>query len=108
MNFSYTDLLELLLKLGPKLPEAWSRIQTIIVNARELYEMFAVGQQPPLAFGAPPTSFDIELEDKVMAAFNGMPQGAFGAPDFPRIREVWAFLKDHPELIKLLLSLLAL
>lgn len=108
MKFDYTDWLELLIKIGPKLPEAWEKIQAIITNARELLAMFSTGQAPPVAFAMPLQSYEIELESKVLASFSGVPAGAYGAPDFPRLREVFQFLREHPELLKLLLTLLAL
>jgi hypothetical protein len=108
MSFSYSDLLELLLKLGPKLPVVWEEVQKIISAVQTIRGLLVTGQASPTFAAEPITSYDIELESQVLAQFSGAAPGAFGAPDFPRLREVFQFIKAHPELLKLLLTLLAL
>ena len=106
MSFSYSDLLELLLKRGPRLPQAWEEIQKIIAAVQSLCDMFVTGQTSPTFAAEPITSFDMELESQVLAQFSGVAHGAFGAPDFPRLREIFAFLREHPELWAALLKIL--
>lgn len=108
MSISYSDLLELFLKFGSKLPIVWEEIQKIISSIQAIRGILAGNQSQPMLTSTmlEVQSYDIELESQVMALFNGVPAEQFGAPDFPRLRQVFEFVKQHPELLKILLSLL--
>lgn len=98
---TYKDFLLWLVALGPKLPTALTIIQELIEKAGELAALL-LGPAPLLA-AATPTTEEVKLEGDVMAAATGA--GAFAAAG--PLRDLWAFIKANPELVKWLLTLFA-
>ena len=104
---SYQDLLKALLALGPKLPEAFARLQHIVAECQEL-AAFLSGKEA--VFGAQPMELTVaeqSLESEVCAALAGVDEGKFGAiGDGTLLRTLFTVIRDNPDLLKLVIALL--
>ena len=104
---SYADLLRALIALGPKLPEAFARLQHIVAECQEL-AAFLAGKEA--LFGAQPmelTAAEQALESEACAALAGVHEGKFGAiGDGTLLRTLFTVIRDNPDLLKLVVGLL--
>ena len=104
---SYQDLLKALIALGPKLPEAFARLQHIVAECQEL-AAFLSGKEA--IFGAQPmelTATEQSLESELCAALAGVEEDKFGAiGDGTLLRTLFTVIRENPDLFKLILGLL--
>ena len=104
---SYADILKALIALGPKLPEAFARLQRIVAECQEL-AAFLSGKEA--IFGAMPMELTVaeqSLESEACAALAGVEEGKFGAiGDGTLLRTLFTVIKENPDLFKLILGLL--
>ena len=107
VHMSYTDFLKALIALGPKLPEAFARLQRIAAECQEL-AAFLSGKEA--LFGAQPMELNAteqSLESEACAALAGVDEGKFGAiGDGTLLRTLFTVIRDNPELLKLVIALL--
>ena len=103
----YAQFLKLLLALGPKLPQVMALVQHIVSDVQEL---IALVKGTPALFGADSLELNAAEqcdEDAVLAALGGANEGTFGAiGDGTFLRAICQFVKNNPELLQLILSLL--
>lgn len=95
----FVELLNLILSFGPRIPEIMERIQHIIAEIQELVELIHPGVFAAAATEEAMTAEEIELQSKIMEACPS--SGTFAGP----FQSIWAFIKAHPEIVTLLLSL---
>ena len=109
---SYADLLKALIALGPKLPEAFARLQRIVAECQEL-AAFLSGKEA--IFGAMPMELTVaeqSLESEACEALTGvecesLEPGKFGAiGDGTLLRTLFTVIRDNPDLLKLVIALL--
>lgn len=100
---SYLDFLTKLIALGPKLPQLVLIIQDIVRLVQEAIELM-VGPLP-LKADFEPSGAELTKENEVMAALQGH-GGTEGIGDGSVLRFLFKFMKDHPELLALVLKLL--
>ena len=106
---SYLDFLKHLIALGPKFPQLLVILQEIVEKFQEAVSIIT-GQ--PLTFkGTDTASLKVSAEeiDKERQLTNievqaGETHGAIG--DGMILRQLWAFLRENPELLTFVLSLL--
>lgn len=109
---SYLSLLKALLALGPKLPEAFQRIQRIIAEVQELWGIV----KPQLEDDAStlqivddtelePSDEEAAAEAEVFAALT--PSGSLALGDGAILRKLFGALASNPELWALIIGLLS-
>lgn len=108
---TYLKFLQALLALGPKLPSIMEKIQHIVEDVQEIIALLNPG---PFAAAAAEPSFSAsakeeQVESEVMAALapSGEPGTMKAIGDGAFLRAIWSFVQKNPELLSLLLSLLA-
>lgn len=101
---SYLDFLKALVALGPKFPALLVILQEIVEKFQEAIRL-VTGQQP--LFGAAPEATAEEIDQERKLENLALQSGELhGAGERGGLREIWAFIKAHPELLTLILSLL--
>lgn len=108
MGTTYKDFLLALLALGPKLPRIWEELQAIIAHVQALIGLVVPADATPPA-GLPGTlalttvtTDEADLEAAIAYKL-ATPTSAF---DGSLLRGVLTFLRDNPQLLTFLLSLL--
>lgn len=103
---AYLDWLKLLLALGPKLPEVFASVQRLIAEFRVLLGLIRphASPEPGHLELVSVTPDEAELEAQVAAAL--VPEGTLAAFDGTLLRRVYTFLREHPELAAVLVTLL--
>ncbi len=115
MNFDYVAFLKLLVKLGPKAPVIYQQL-AIIVNALKIIRDTVMEPTAIGYFQEPLTPELIALEDDALLQINpqviGAPGQRFERIGSGNLRQLFAtlmqFAKEHPELVKLLLTLITI
>jgi hypothetical protein len=103
---NYLSFLKLLIALGPKLPQVMVLVQHIVSDVQEIVALLK-----PATFGAAefvPNATEQEAEGEVLAALAGSSETFAGIGDGAILRNIFAFLQAHPELLQLILTLLKL
>jgi hypothetical protein len=103
---TYLDFLRKLLALGPKLPDVFEHIQHIISDVQAILRLVK-GEEP--LFGEVAMELNAteqQAEGEVLAAMAGSSE-TFGAFDGTLLRRAFEFIKAHPEMLQLILSLLS-
>jgi hypothetical protein len=102
---NYLEFLNLLLSLGDKLPVIFKAVQTLIADVKSLVALVKPGAAP--AGGdlqlVNVTAEELEAEGKIAYAMADGGQALF---DGDLLRKVFAFAKDHPQLLTFLMGLL--
>lgn len=107
---NYLKFLQILLALGPKLPAIVEKVQHIIEDVQAIIALLQLG---PFAasgetlFTATPEELAVESEVMAAIAPTGAPGTMKAIGDGAFLRRIWTFVQEHPELLTLLLSLLA-
>lgn len=99
---AYADLLKILLSLGPKLPEIWTKLTAIWALVQEVLAIVRPAAQPGTLAIVDVTADEAALESQVALAIAG-PGAAF---DGSLLRRLFAFARDNPEFMAFLISLL--
>ena len=108
---TYKDFLTALLALGAKLPQL---VPILLAIIDQIQQAIVIIQGSAKTFGAAadfqPTAKEVALEGELMVAAGTMPKGTFGAIGdgtlIQLVRQIWSFLKDNPEIMAFILSLL--
>ena len=99
---AYAEFLRKLLSLGPKLPEIIARIQDIIDNIEAIVVLVGGGFSAAMAPADASDPGEVaSLENEIATAVEGR-AGVIS----DGMRRLFDFVKAHPELMTLLLSLL--
>jgi len=108
---TYQDFLTALIAIGNKIPQLVPILLAIIDQVQQAIAI--IQGHPAHAFGAgefSPSADEAALEGQLVAAAGEHPKGTFGAIGdgtlIEVIRQVWLFIKDNPELMQLILTLL--
>lgn len=105
MSATYKDFLLALLAIGPRLPKIWDELQAIVAHVQALIGLVMPPDKTPAAGTlsiVQPTLDETELESTIAYKLAG-PTAAF---DGSILRGVFAFLRDNPQLLTLIMSLL--
>lgn len=101
---TYLKFLQLLVALGPKFPALWVIVQEIVEKVQEAIRLIT-GAEP--LFGVPfAESSAAEVAEEAKLASLTQASGLQGAGERGTLRDIWTFIKENPELLALILSLL--
>ena len=116
---NYLDFLTWLSGLGEKLPQIVAYIQAIVVACEGLVTLLAPSPKKLMSAAAPPSAEEMALEHTIALSLSSsgvLPhKKEFGAAtgttekaawDGTILRQLWAFIQAHPEIITFLLTLL--
>lgn len=104
----YLTFLKALLALGPKLPQIMALVQHIVADVQEILVLV----RPEQVFTASDVSMELNkteqrMEDEVLVAMEGSGNETFAGGDRGVLRSLFDFIKQNPELLKLIIALLA-
>lgn len=101
---TYLDFLKLVLKLGPKIPQAMAIIEHIISDVQELYALVmdvpATGDDPMYV-----TESEGALEVEVAGRFASA-EPVYGIGSIELLRSIYAFLQKNPKVAELIFTIL--
>jgi hypothetical protein len=104
---SYLTLLKAFLSLGPRLPEVFQRVQRIVAEVQELWEILKPADESgvlKVTAEFEPSAEELAAEAEVYAALT--PEGSLALGDGAVLRKVFTALASNPQLWSLVIGLL--
>lgn len=103
---SYLELLNLILSYGDKIPQIVAAVQKLLADAKALWELVKPADAQPSAGDLQlyvPSAAEQQAEGEIAYAMSDA--GTQAAFDFTLLRGLFAFAKEHPELLALIWKL---